>query len=318
MAHKRLKDKFPDKKLVKFISTTHSCSLSLKERWVYSTLLWRYNGRPVSKARLARWTGVDRTRTLPHILVRLGNLRLVKTDGSRYKAVEPPADMMPWFATWVRGFGKNERLVLAYNWAVYDPERDIIDCLVLAADALTSNTAAKLAKRYGVCAKTITATRKRILAAKNSQVTVEATVPKSVTPPLAPKVLQQHPTPPAPAVPEEERVATQLIEHLGISPVATNEITRLCRLLKGLSRKEIGRIVAALVAKYGADEGLEDAVWFLIQKHYYLYLGGTSLERVLADIERSSFTEDDAEDPDIHEQSETWAALSIAGCRPGA
>ena len=133
--YKKLQAKFPEHRLVRFISTTKECSLSLKERWVYSTLLWRYKCQPVSKARLSKWTGVDRTRTLPRILNRLSNLRLVIRDGRRFKAVEPPTDLAPWFATYIRGFGANERLVPAYNWAVYDRSQDIIDNLVACADA---------------------------------------------------------------------------------------------------------------------------------------------------------------------------------------
>ena len=250
---KILKDHFPDKKLVRFIATTRHCKLTLKERWVYSALLWRFKKHPVTKNRLAKWTGVDRTRTLPRVLMRLWNLRLVLKDGQKYKAVQPPQDLMPWFATWIRGQGQQEQLVLSNNWAVYDPNRDIIDNLVACDDALGYNKAAKLARRYGVCGKTITAARRRL--AKQP-----AVIPAPAPQPLA--EAQRTVTPVASVKPEEKptdaahQLADQYARHLDLEPDATKEIARLCRLLRGLARKEIGQIVVAFVSRYGRGEGL--------------------------------------------------------------
>lgn len=289
MSYKKLTSKFPNHKVVGLISATRNCPLSLKERWVYSTLLWRYKGKPVSKARLARWTGVDRTRTLPRILVRLRNFRLVVEADKKFKAVLPPTDLMPWFATWIHGLGERERLMLSRNWAIYDRERDIIDSLVLAADTLGHHKAAKLAKRFGVCAKTITAARRRLATAAPSG-SVEATRPVlAVIPPVSDNSAQPVSAAPqvvatAPEMSPAQLLAMQIADRLGIEPEATKEIARLCELLKGLARKEIHQIVAALVRKYGVGEGLEDAVWFLIQRRYHDYLCGTTMERVMAHI----------------------------------
>lgn len=289
--YKKLRAKFPDKKLVRFIATKGNCNLSLKERWIYSTLLWRYKKHPVSKARLARWTGVDRTRTLPRVLIRLSNLRLVVKVGQKYKAVTPPDDMMPLFATWVAGEGKCERLVLSNNWAVYDPDRDIIDNLVACDDAIGDHAAAKLAKRYGVSAKTITAARRRLKAQVSEAdlepavvLQVEAMPEKigEVVGPVKPIVLaeaaQARPLSPA------HQLAAQYAAYMGITQAATNEIAGLCRLLKGLASKEIGQIVSAFVAKYGKGEGLEDAVHHFVRTHQLRYFTGATLERVMADI----------------------------------
>jgi hypothetical protein len=301
MKYKKLKAKFPDKKIVKFISTRRDCSLSLKERWVYSALLWRYKGHPVSKARLARWTGVDRTRTLPRILTRLGNLRLVVTVGSKFKCVRPSSELMASFATHVVGVGTAERTELSYNYAVYDTQRDIIDGLVIAADAEGRHTAAKLARRFGVCAKTITAARRRLAAAGGSRplAGIVASPPVPAAPPSHSVVAHSVPEPakeperPDQCASPEEALAARFAEHLKIEAVATKEIARLCRLLRGLSRTELGQIVSALVAKYGTGEGLEDAVYHFILTHTRRYLCGASLERVLADIGDAPRHEDD-------------------------
>lgn len=290
-----LKARFPNNKVVRFLATKGNLKMSLKERWVYSALLWRYKGQPVSQARLAKWTGVDRTRTLPRVLIRLSNLRLVAKTGQKYKAVQPPGDMMPSFATWIKGEGQHERLVLSNNWAVYDPDRDIIDNLVACDDALGHHTAAKLARRYGVCAKTITAARRRLKAqfpvASLGPVAIsqpEAVPLKAahVVAPVNPEVLPEPPADPAPPSSPAQQLAARYADHFGIEADATREITRLCLLLNGLSRREIGQIVAALVAKYGTGEGLEDAVDHLLQRRYHDYLYGTTMEKVLADIGR--------------------------------
>lgn len=288
--YKLLTSHFADKKLVRFIATTRQCTLTLKERWVYSTLLWRFKKHPVTKNRIARWTGVDRTRTLPRVLVRLANLRLVVKDGQKYKVVQPPKDLMPWFATWIKGEGQQERLVLSNNWAVYDPTRDIIDNLVACDDALGYHKAAKLAKRYGVCAKTITAARRRLA---GQPIVSSAPTPQPVAEP------QWSAAPVASIKPEEkptdaaQQLADQYAKHLGIEAVATKEIARLCRLLRGLAHKEIGQIVGALVSKYGRGEGLEDAVYHFIQTHYLTYFRGATLERVMADIGMGIRDDDD-------------------------
>jgi hypothetical protein len=292
--YKKLREKFPDNKLVKFIATKGECKLSLKERWVYSTLLWRYKGKPVSKARLAKWTGVDRTRTLPRVLIRLSNLRLVVKAGQKFKAVQPPDDMMPLFATWVKGEGKHERLVLSNNWAVYSPDRDIIDNLVACDDALGHHAAAKLARRYGVSAKTITAARRRLKAQSLVADLVPTAIAQAEAIPLRerdvaipgkPLVLGERSSlEPAKQADPAHQLAAQYSKVFGIGPDATKQIARLCRLLKGLSSKEIGQIVSAFVAKYGKGEGLDDAVYHFIQTHQLRYFTGASLERVMGDI----------------------------------
>lgn len=292
--HKKLREKFPDNKLVRFIATKGDCKLSLKERWVYSALLWRFKAKPVSKARLAKWTGVDRTRTLPRVLIRLSNLRLVAKAGQKYKAVQPSDDMMPLFATWIKGEGKHERLVLSNNWAVYSPDRDIIDNLVACDDALGHHAAAKLARRYGVSAKTITAARRRLKAQFPEAVpgptvvhtTAEQTPVNSVEviAPVKPITLAETAQAPLKPFSPAHLLAAQFAACMGITPAATNEIAGLCRLLKGLARKEIGQIVSAFVAKYGKGEGLEDAVHHFVRTHQLRYFTGASLERVMADI----------------------------------
>ena len=322
MTYQKLQSLFPDHRLVRFISTTKACPLSLKERWVYSTLLWRYKGHPVSKARLSRWTGVDRTRTLPRILTRLGNLRLVVRDGKRFKVVEPPSDLMPWFASHVRGFGVNERLVLSYNWAVYIRSRDIIDNLVACADALGHHTAAKLARRFGVCGKTITAARRRLkalphkvdvaVATKPEVVPVQEKVvsPVVVMPVTEPKPMAGWEQPPAPPSPEAEKIVAGHAAFHKIEPQATKELVRLCQVLKSyLSRKEIGQIVSALVKKYGVAEELDEAVYFLLQRRQREYVFGATYEKVMKDIGIVHRSEPDDDDLSIFGDEETEMAM---------
>lgn len=305
MSYKKLQSKFPEHRLVRFISTTKACTLSLKERWVYSTLLWRYKCKPVTKARLSKWTGVDRTRTLPRILTRLSNLRLVISDGKRFKAIEPPTALAPWFATHVRGSGSNERSVSSYNWAIYDPSRDIIDNLVACADALGKHTASKLASRYGVCGKTITAARRRIQEA--SQGNVPPVVLES-----KPVVVEQ--TPPMPVSLEPvsssgqdvqihislmaRSLAYDYTKYHGIATRAKKELEKLCELFKHMERKEIGQIISALVTKFGKSDGLADAIWNLLRMRYDEYRFPTPYDKIMADIgvgkrDYSDFAEDD-------------------------
>jgi len=306
MIYKTLQKNFPNHRLVRFISTTRDCPLSFKERWVYSTLLWRYKGKPVTKLRLSKWTGVDRTRTLPRILIRLSNLRLVARDGKRFKAVEPPSDLMRWFATYIRGFGENERVVLSYNWAAYSPDRDIIDSLVACADALGHHAAAKLARRYGVCAKTISAARRRIRpplhdstpelsSEMKSVVNEDATrtvITSETNVPMAPLSLDGYEVSTdfsltfgsnPPSLKTRHRV-DQFSKYHGMKLGATKELEKLCELFLHLSNKEFGQIISALVKKYGKGEGLEDAVWTLLQRQYYEYRFPTAYEKVMKDI----------------------------------
>jgi len=319
MTYKKLISKFPENRLLRFVSTRKDCQLSLKERWVYSTLLWRYKGRPVSKARLSQWTGVDRTRTLPRILSRLSNLRLVVTADKKFKAVEPPNDLMPWFATHVRGFGESERLVPSYNWAVYVPSRDIIDNLVACADAIGRHAAAKLARRFGVCAKTITAARRRLKANPQETesapaskletvpvkempaipVTVEAVVSVKPVTTVQPVAMAGYEQPPAKPSSKAQQLAAQHCGFLDVEPDAAKEIARLCELLKGLGPKELGQIVSALVQKYGKGDGLEDAVHWLIQRRYHDYLYGTTMEKVMAHIGTRCSAHEDDDDFDL-------------------
>jgi hypothetical protein len=305
MSYKKLQCKFPEHRLVRFISTTKECSLSLKERWVYSTLLWRYKCKPVTKARLSKWTGVDRTRTLPRILTRLSNLRLVLRDGKRFKAVEPPTDLAPWFATYISGLGANERIVLAYNWAVYDRSRDIIDNLVICADALSQHTAAKLARRFGVCGKTITAARRRIK--KANQENVPPVVSES-----KPVVVERTPTMPVSLEPvsssgQDVQIHVSLMarslaydytKYHGIATRAKKELEKLCELFKHMERKEIGQIISALVTKFGKSDGLADAIWNLLRMRYDEYRFPTPYDKIMADIgvgkrDYAGFAEDD-------------------------
>lgn len=233
------------------------------------------------------------------MLTRLGNLGLVVRDGKRFKAVEPPSDLMPWFATHVRGFGVNERVVLSYNWAVYIRSRDIIDNLVACADALGHHTAAKLASRFGVCGKTITAARRRLKAQPPKVYVAEAPKPEVV--PIQKKVvspvvvlpvsepkqiaLAGWEQPPAMPSSEAEQIVAGHAAFHKIEPNATKELLRLCQVLKSyLSRKEIGQIVSALVKKYGVAEELDEAVYFLLQRRQREYVFGATYEKVMKDI----------------------------------
>lgn len=306
MNHKQLASKFPDQKLVKVISAKPDSSLSIKEAWVYSRLLWGYKGKPVSKARLAKRTGVDRTRTLPRILTRLSNLRLVVATGKKFKAVEPPADILPLFYTWIKGKGKYENEVASYNWAFYQPDRDIIDSLVACADAQGHHAAAKLAKRFGVCAKTITAARRRIRSPLQDSLPKVSSELKAIVIEVAPRTLITSATnvAVAPLSLDGYEVSTDLSLTIGSNPPslktrhrvdqyakyhgmklgAAKELERLCELLLHLTNKEIGQIISALVNKYGNGEGLEDAVWTLLQRRYYEYRFPTAYEKIMKDI----------------------------------
>ncbi len=278
---------------------------------MYSTLLWRFKKRAVSKSRLAKWTGVDRTRTLPRILTRLSNHRLVVKAGQKYQAVEPPDDRKPWFATWVRGMGNNERETLAYNWAVYDPDRDIIDGLVAAADALSHHAAAKLAKRFRVCAKTITAARRRLA-------THERPGPKAVRNDAIKKETAQViatvpvPTVEAPVKPPspEKKLAESYIKYHGIERDSAQQIVRLCRLLKSLSTKEIGQIISAFVAKFGVGEMLDDALYHFLREKQGRYFSGVTLQQVLADIGSHRQVDDDDDDLSMFGDEEAEFATS--------
>ena len=302
MNHKQLASKFPDQKLVKVIAAKPDNSLSIKEAWVYSRLLWGYKGKPVSKARLANKTGVDRTRTLPRILTRLSNLRLVVTTGKKFKAVEPPADMLPLFYTWIRGWNEYEKEVPSYNWAFYQADRDIIDSLVACADAQGHHAAAKLAKRFCVCAKTIAAARRRIRKPLQDSTQVANSEMKSVVSEDAPRTLitseanvpvaalsldgYEVPTDVSAASPSfttRHRV-DQFSKYHGMKLGATKELEKFCELFTHLTNKETGQIISALVKKYGTGEGLEDGVWTLLQRRYYEYRFPTAYEKVMKDI----------------------------------
>lgn len=305
MNHKQLASKFPDQKLVKVISVKPNSSLSIKEAWVYSRLLWGYKGKAVSKARLAKKTGVDRTRTLPRILTRLSNLRLVETTGKKFKAVEPPADILPLFYTWIKGRAEHEKEVPSYNWAFYQPDRDIIDSLVACADAQGHHAAAKLAKRFGVCAKTIAAARRRIRSRlqDSTQVSSELTSVEIKDAPrtlialetsvaIAPLSLDGYEVPThvsatfcsnPPSLATRHRV-DQYSKFHGMTLGATKELEKFCELFPHLTNKEIGQIISALVKKYGTGEGLEDALWTLLQRRYYEYSFPTAYEKVMKDI----------------------------------
>lgn len=327
--HQKLQSKFPGKQLVKVISTQRDCPLSLKERWVYSTLYWCYKCKPVSKARLSKRTGVDRTRTLPRILTRLSNLRLVEKEGKKFKSVEPPADLMPWFAKHIVGYGANERLVPSYNWAVYIRSRDIIDNLVACADSLGHHSAAKLAKRFGVCAKTITAARRRLkkttqyspleAIAEVKAVVVEnpsmpPITPQTVVQAVPPVALAGYEQPLAPPSLKARHVAADHARFHSLEPGPTKELERLCELLKGLSSKEIGQIVSVLVRKYGKGEGLEDALWMLIQQRGNDYVFGTTYEKVMKDIGGGISTKaDDEDDDDLSIFGDEEAEFATAG-----
>lgn len=283
--YKTLRRLFPNKKLAKFVAAKGSCKLSLKERWIYSTLLWRFKGHPVSKSRLAKWTGVDRTRTLPKALERLTTVCLVVRVGKKYKSVTPPEDLMSWFATWDNGKG-DERLVLAYNWAVYDRSRDIIDNLVACDDALGIHKAAKLARRYGVCAKTITAARRRLKNHLPAVAQGEAAIPTTLQRKFPEQLgvakksdsFLQMPVDPA------RQLAAQYGAHLGLEQKAIIETARLCRSLARLPIRDIGQVVSAFVSKYGVGEGLTDAIFHFILTRRDGYFAYASVERVLSDI----------------------------------
>lgn len=324
MNHQKLKSIFPDHRLVQVVSTKHDFQLSLKERWVYSTLLWRYKGHPVSKARLSRWTGVDRTRTLPRVLTRLSNLRLVVKVGKKFKAVEPPIDLLPKFATHIAGNGPNERIVPSYNWAVYIRSRDIIDNLVACADALGHHTAAKLASRFGVCGKTITAARRRLKAQPPKVDVAEAPKPEvapiqkkvvspvDVVPVSEPKqmALAGWEQPPAMPSSETEQIVAGHVAFHKIEPNATKELLRLCQVLKSyMSRKEIGQIISALVKKYGVAEELDEAVYFLLQRRQREYVFGATYEKVMKDIGIVQRSEPDYDDLCVEGDEEEEVAI---------
>jgi predicted transcriptional regulator len=73
---------FQEKKRLKFVTLTTGTSIGFEDRLAYSFLLAYRHGLTV--ARLARLSGIDRTRTLPKVLARLAALKLVKREGNRY------------------------------------------------------------------------------------------------------------------------------------------------------------------------------------------------------------------------------------------
>jgi hypothetical protein len=201
--------------------------------------------------------------------------------------------------------------VPSYNWAVYIRSRDIIDNLVACADALGHHTAAKLASRFGVCGKTITAARRRLKtqphkvdvaeAPKPEEVPVEEKIVSEVVagPVTEPKqiALAGWEQPPAPPSTEAEKIVAGHIAFHKIEPQATKGLLRLCQVLKSyLSRKEIGQIVSALVKKYGVADELDDALYFLLQRREREYVFGATYEKVMKEFGIVQRSENDYDD----------------------
>lgn len=285
--HRKLASLFPNSKLAKVV-TTKANFLDLRERWLYSCLLWRYKKCFVSQSALAKWTGVDRTRTLPQILKRLRLLGLVqKHKSGKYRGVEPTEELMDKFVTWDNEATELEKS-LAYSWAVYDPTRQILDNLVLAADATGKHAAAKLAKRFGVSRQTVARARKRNLERiKSPAESVTTTATDPIQMPQEPKpelqkngltiqdvhaLLQPKPktqaelsipnAEPRPKV-TRQQIIGKLIEYHGIPEGDRQYFQSWCNDASYLSDKELGEATRAIISKCHEVEDLPD---YLIAK----------------------------------------------------
>lgn len=273
----KLKSAFPDTTVVKYVDVTPEGRNKLNPtlRWIYSRLLYRYRDRPVSKRVLARITGVDRCRTLPKALVALEKLGLVKPEKSatknfKYRAVVPTGDKVAWFRWTVLPTGKNK---LKYDWAIYSPDRSIIDGLVQAADIFRRYSASLLAARFGVCRQTITAARKRLAGigldrpskAKDNPV-VEALKPKPKEPEMTAveqQTIQQTIKAFEMSGMQGASNAERLAHQHGITePDTVAMLSRVtATIFKGLAYKEQSQIVGSLVKRFGNGEGLEDYLY---------------------------------------------------------
>jgi hypothetical protein len=134
---KLLREKFgKNKRLTKLVAIRAACPLGFRDLLVYSTLLYRGHQRGQTKYRLARHTGIQRTRTLPAILDRLLVLGLADNTDGRWAAVVPGQKIIDeWFVAKGDAVAVVDRL--RYNWIMV-PDR--------AADSpLTSTQAAVLA-----------------------------------------------------------------------------------------------------------------------------------------------------------------------------
>lgn len=77
--------KLNDKKRLKLITLTKGISMKFEDRLVYSVLLAYSRGLTVT--RLASVSQIDRTKTLPKVLLRLTDQGLVKKEGNRYSGL---------------------------------------------------------------------------------------------------------------------------------------------------------------------------------------------------------------------------------------
>jgi len=73
---------FRDKKRIKFVTLVSGVTMPFEDRLAYSVLLAHKQG--LTAARLAKLSGLDRTRTLPKVLVRLGDQALIAKEGNCY------------------------------------------------------------------------------------------------------------------------------------------------------------------------------------------------------------------------------------------
>ena len=90
------------KQRIKFVTLTRGTKMAFEDRLVYSVLLARKHG--LTKAGLSKLSGVDRTRTLPSILTRLGDGGLIVKRTNRYFG--QPSDIVvtyPGPETWYEG-----------------------------------------------------------------------------------------------------------------------------------------------------------------------------------------------------------------------
>ena len=154
-----LKGIFPKDTIVRFASPTKGCPLTHKEIWVWSAMVWRFRGEAVSPTKLARWTQIDRTKTLPGILARLEQFGIVEKDGHKWIPLGKGIDRF--FQHYTKPNGKS---AVCWNWGIYKPKTSIIDGLVLAADTLEKGktSARQLGKRFLVTHQTIKNVRSRL------------------------------------------------------------------------------------------------------------------------------------------------------------
>lgn len=279
--HEILTKAFPDKLLVKVASVTKDGGkyIGLKECWLYSAMIWRFGGKPVSKLALSNHTNMNRTRTLPKLLANLERYNLVIQVGGKYKAIRATGDI---FKIYTKPSGKQ---AISYDWAVYSPSRSIIDGLVEAADTVKVRRAALLAIWFGCTAKTITAARKRLAGLDRLPTIIEDAGATTTSEEAMPHRTFTIETVAAPNSTTAERLAA----HFGIeTPDTIAAISRLIATLPGLASSEHGEIMSALNRKYGTDEALEDYLAHKMPDWSRRYYTGATLDNILSEIEVSA------------------------------